>query len=83
MSIRRLLTPGQVESIPFERTRMVSRRLERGSRLLVLLDVNKNAFAEINYGTGKDVALEDINDAKLPLEIEWQTDSFVNIPIRE
>jgi uncharacterized protein len=83
MSIRRLLTPGQVESIPFERTRMVSRRLERGSRLLVLLDVNKNAFAEINYGTGKDVALEDINDAKLPFEIEWQTDSFVNIPIRK
>ena len=61
----------------------LSRRLEKGSRLLVTLDVDKNAFAEINYGTGKDVSLEDVNDAKVPLEIKWQTDSFVNIPIRE
>ncbi len=83
MSARHLLKPGQVESIVFDRTRMVSRRLEKGSRLLVTLDVDKNAFAEVNYGTGKDVSLEDINDGKVPLEIKWQTDSFVNIPIRE
>jgi len=81
MSARHLLTSGHVESIPFDRTRMVSRRLEKGSRLLVLLDVNKNAFAEINYGTGKDVSLEDISDAKQPLEVKWLTDSFVKIPI--
>jgi hypothetical protein len=27
-----------------------------GSRLLVLLDVNKNSIAPVNYGTGHDVS---------------------------
>lgn len=81
MSIRKLLTPGKVESIPFDRTRMVSRRLGKGSRLLVTLNINKHPFAQINYGTGKDVSDEDINDAKTPLEIKWRNDSYVRIPI--
>jgi hypothetical protein len=81
MAVRRLLTPGKVESIPFHKTRMVSRRLGKGSRLLVTLNVNKNAFAQINYGTGKDVSDEDIDDAKVPLRIKWHNDSYVKIPI--
>jgi putative CocE/NonD family hydrolase len=81
MSVRRLLTPGQVETIPFEKTRMVSRKLARGSRLLVTLNVNKNRFAQINYGTGKDVSDEDLSDAKVPLQVEWLNDSFVRIPV--
>lgn len=81
MSVRHLLTPGKVESIPFDKTRMVSRRLEKGSRLLVTLNVNKNPFAQINYGTGKDVSDEDITDAKTPLKIQWRNDSYVKIPI--
>jgi len=81
MTVRRLLTPGQVESIPFDKTRMVSRRLSSGSRLLVTLNVNKNAFAQINYGTGKDVSDEDIGDAMPPLQVKWQTGSYVKIPI--
>ena len=64
MSVRKLLTPGKVESIPFVKTRMVSRLLSKGSRLLVTLNVSKNPYAQINYGTGKDVSDEDINDAK-------------------
>jgi putative CocE/NonD family hydrolase len=81
MSVRRLLTPGKVESIPFDKTRMVSRRLSKGSRLLVTLNVNKNPYAQINYGTGKDVSDEDITDAKVPLQIKWHNDSYVRIPI--
>jgi putative CocE/NonD family hydrolase len=81
MSVRRLLTPGAVESIPFERTRMVSRQLSKGSRLLVTLNVNKSQFCQINYGTGKDVSDEDINDAKTPLQVKWLNDSYVKIPI--
>ena len=81
MSVRRLLTPGKVESIPFDKTRMVSRRLGKGSRLLVTLNVNKNPSAQINYGTGKDVSDEDINDAKTALQIKWRNDSYVKIPI--
>ncbi|HKQ77976.1 MAG TPA: CocE/NonD family hydrolase [Blastocatellia bacterium] len=81
MSVRKLLTPGKMESIPFDRTRMVSRRLSKGSRLLVTLNVNKNPYAQINYGTGKDVSDEDINDAKPPLQIKWHNDSYVKIPV--
>jgi len=81
MSVRHLLTPGKVESIPFERTRMVSRQLRKGSRLLVTLNVNKNPYAQINYGTGKDVSDESISDAKIPLQIKWYNDSYVKIPI--
>jgi putative CocE/NonD family hydrolase len=81
MSVRRLLTPGKMEAIPFEKTRMVSRRLSKGSRLLVVLNVNKNPFAQINYGTGKDVSDENITDAKTPLQIKWQNQSYVKVPI--
>lgn len=81
MSVRKLLTPGNVESIPFSKTRMVSRLLGKGSRLLVTLNVNKNSYAQINYGTSKDVSDEDIDDANTPLQIKWYNESFVKIPI--
>ena len=82
MSRRRLLTPGKTETIPFDGTRMTSRRLSKGSRLLVLLNVNKNRFAQLNYGTGKDVSDESIADAGgVPLRVLWRNDSYVRVPI--
>lgn len=81
MSRRSLLTPDKVELFPFERTRMVSRKLEKGSRLLVTLNVNKNSSAQVNYGTGKDVSDETIADSKVPLKIKWLNGSYVNIPV--
>jgi putative CocE/NonD family hydrolase len=81
MSHRRLLTPGKIETIPFTRTGIVSRQLSPGSRLLVLLTVNKNGNAQINYGTGKDVSDESIADAKTPLEVRWYCDSVVEVPV--
>ena len=81
MSKRVLLTPGKRTLIPFERTPLISRRMSIGSRLLVMLTVNKNAFAQINYGTGKDVSDESIADAKEPLQVRWYSDSYVRVPI--
>ncbi|MBQ4845053.1 CocE/NonD family hydrolase [Pseudoalteromonas sp. MMG005] len=81
MSKRSLLTPYKVTSIPFDKTRMVSRKLSKGSRLLVTLNINKNSFAQINYGTGKDVSDENISDAKEPLQIKWHNNSSINVPI--
>jgi putative CocE/NonD family hydrolase len=81
MSVRTLLTPGKAESISFEKTRMVCRRLSRGSRLLVTLNINKNRNAQINYGTGKDVSDEDFKDAKEPLHVRWYNQSWVKVPI--
>ena len=81
MSTRKLLRPGIKETIHFDRTRMVSRQIGKGSRLLVVLNINKNSFAQVNYGTGKDVSDETIKDAKEPLKIKWHTDSFIKIPV--
>jgi len=81
MSKRILLRPGAIESIPFTRTRMVSRQLSKGSRLMVVLNIDKNSFAQVNYGTGKDVSKETIADAGKPLKIQWCNDSFVSVPL--
>lgn len=60
---------------------MTSRQLSKGSRLLVKLNVNKHAYAQINYGTGKDISIEDIFDAKVPLRIKWRNDGYVKIQV--
>ena len=83
MSVRHFLQPGKIETIPFYRSRMVSRQLSKGSRLLVILDINKNSFAQVNYGTGKDVSTENISDGKIPLRIKWYNDSFISVPIKQ
>ena len=78
---RQLLRPGAVESIPFAETRMISRVLGVGSRLVVVVNVNTSAQSPINYGTGKDVNAESIADAGVPLKIEWRGSSKVKVPI--
>ncbi|MFH7012648.1 CocE/NonD family hydrolase [Flavobacterium sp. FlaQc-52] len=78
---RNLLKPNRIASIPFSNTHLVSKQLSKGSRLVVVLNVNKNPFSELNYGTGKTVTEETIKDAKVPLKVKWYTDSFVKIPI--
>lgn len=78
--VRRLLVPGRAARIPFTTT-VVARLLDPGSRLLVLLDVNKNQFAQVNYGTGKDVSDESVADAGEPLRVSWHADSFITVPL--
>jgi uncharacterized protein len=80
MSKRALLKPGKRTVIPFERTPLISRRMSAGSRLLMLLTVNKNSFAQVNYGTGKDVSDESIADAAVPLQVRWYSDSHIVVP---
>ncbi len=78
---RKLLIPGQIEQIPFSNTHLISKQLNKGSRLLVHINVNKNPFSELNYGTGKRVSDETIKDAGESLEVKWYNDSSVTIPI--
>ena len=78
---RQLLTPGKKETIAFENTHLISKQLQKGSRLVVVLNVNKNSFSELNYGSGKPVTAETIADAKDPLIIHWFNDSFVEVPV--
>lgn len=78
---RQLLEPGVKERISFSNTHLVSKKLTIGSRLLVYVNVNKNPFSELNYGTGKNVSKESIQDADEPLEVKWYNDSYIEIPI--
>ncbi|UZT96935.1 CocE/NonD family hydrolase [Chryseobacterium fluminis] len=82
-SKRQLLIPDKIETIPVSDTYFVSKKIEKGSKLMVILGVNKSPIEQINYGTGKDVSLETIADAKEPLEIKWYNDSYIEIPVKE
>lgn len=77
---RHLLTPGKQEHVKFE-TSMVSRQMQPGSRLLVLVDAIKSPSAQVNYGTGKDVSDESVKDAGDPLKIEIRSGSFFEVPL--
>ncbi len=78
---RQLLTPNQIETVPIPAIRMTSKKLRKGSRLVLVLNVNKHPHEQINYGTGKDVSSETIADAKEPLEVKWFNDSYIKIPV--
>lgn len=82
MSQRRLLRPGALSTVRFERTRMVARELQAGSRLVLQVNVNKNSGAQLNMGTGKDVSDESSTDAGTPLRIEWNSGSFIQLPLQ-
>lgn len=80
-SKRQLLTPGQRQQIDFCSERLVSRKLQPGSRLVIVLQVIKQPDQQINYGTGRDVSDETIADAGKPLEIHWYGNSYIDIPV--
>jgi hypothetical protein len=77
---RRLLMAGVRQQLPFQSDRMVGRQLQAGSRLVLVIGVNKRADQQINYGAGNDVSAESIEDAGAPLRIRWHQGSFIEIP---
>jgi putative CocE/NonD family hydrolase len=79
---RRLLKAGERQNLSFKSERISSRRLQAGSRLVMVLGINKRPDREIDYGTGKDVSEESIADAKTPLKIRWYGDSYIELPVR-
>jgi uncharacterized protein len=80
-SNRHLLTPGKRQRLDFQSIRLMSRQLQAGSRVVLVLSVIKEKGRQINYGTGKDVSGETIADAKEPLQIKWFSDSYVDLPV--
>lgn len=78
---RNLLTPNQKKPISFNNSKLISKKLEKGSRIVIVVNVNKNNNAQINYGIGKDVNIESIKDAKIPLKIIFSGRSSISLPI--
>ena len=78
---RRLLHPNERQKLAFTSERIMSRTLVEGSRLVVVLAINKRPDREINYGTGKDVREETIADGAVPLTVRWYGDTYIDLPI--
>jgi putative CocE/NonD family hydrolase len=80
-SHRRLLKAGLRQQVPFQGGQVASRRLQAGSRIVVVIGVNKRPDREVNYGTGKDVSIESKRDGRKPLKIRWYGGSYLELPI--
>ncbi len=78
---RNLLEPGKPVEINCRNSYYTSAKLHKGSRIVALVGINKNAYWQVNYGSGKDVSDETLStDGKIPLEIEWMNSSRIVIP---
>jgi len=79
---RQLLKAGERQQLAFSSARMISRQLEQGSRLVMILRISKRPDREINYGTGGDVSDESLADGKVPLKVRWFNDSYIEVPVQ-
>ena len=80
---RHLLKSGERQQLAFTSERLTSRRLQAGSRLVMVLGINKRPDREINYGSGEDVSAESIANAGSALIIRWYGDSYLDIPVHK
>ena len=80
---RHTLKAGERQQLTFKIERLTSRKLQVGSRLVVVLGVNKRPDQEINYGGGGDVEGESLAEAgsKVPVKIRWWNDSYIEMPV--
>jgi len=79
--IRELLIPNKETTITFDNSRIISKKISKGSQIIAIINGNKNPYAQINYGTGKDVSTESIKDANGPLLLKIGSNSKINIPV--
>ena len=76
---RRLLRAGERQSLAFTAERVTARKLAAGSRLVLLIGINKRPDRQINFGSGKDVNSESIADVEEPVRVRWHARSHVEI----
>ncbi|MDN6885518.1 CocE/NonD family hydrolase [Variovorax sp. CAN2819] len=80
---RRLLRAGERQLLPFTVERVTACRLAAGSRLVLVVGINRRPDRQIDYGSGKDVNSETVADAKWPLRVRWHARSYVEIQTGE
>jgi predicted acyl esterase len=80
---RHLLKAGERQELTFKSERLTSRLLQKGSRLVFVIGINKRPDREINYGSGNDVSEESVADGRIPLKIRWYNGSYIEIPVRD
>jgi len=80
---RSLLRAGERQPLALKIDRLTSRKLQAGSRLVLVLGVNKRPDEEINYGSGEDVSTESLEgeESKVPVKIRWYSDSYIEMGV--
>ena len=76
---RRLLRAGMRQMLAFSTERVTARKLAAGSRIVLVVGINKRPDRQVNYGSGKDVNSETIADARRPLRVRWHAHSHIEI----
>ncbi|MFY8351063.1 CocE/NonD family hydrolase [Pseudoalteromonas sp. SSM20] len=82
MGERRLLMPNKKRRVPIVNARFTSKLIKKGSKIVLVLNVNKNTDAQVNLGTGKPVNHESIADAGEPMNLKWYLSSEINLPLK-
>jgi putative CocE/NonD family hydrolase len=80
---RHLLKAGMRQLLPFHAERVTARTLQSGSRLVLVLGINKRPDEQINYGGDTDVSDGTIEDGRTPMTIRWYGSSYVELPIHQ
>jgi hypothetical protein len=83
-SRRQLLRSGERQQLTFQVERLISRRVQAGSRIVVAIGVSKSPELQINYGSGDDVSAESLEDnGEPPLSIRWYNSSYIDLPVQQ
>jgi putative CocE/NonD family hydrolase len=81
LSHRHLLHAGIEQQLDVTVQRVLGRRLQVGSRLVITIGVIKRPDRQVNYGTGGDVSTETLDDGKIPLRIRWGGGTYFDLPV--
>ncbi|MBB3181294.1 CocE/NonD family hydrolase [Variovorax sp. Sphag1AA] len=76
---RRLLRAGMRQSMAFTAERVTACKLAAGSRIVLVIGLNRRPDRQINYGSGKDVNSETIADARWPVRVRWHAHSYIEM----
>jgi putative CocE/NonD family hydrolase len=80
---RHLLKAGGRQTLAFHAERLTSRKLSPGSRLVLVVGINKRPDQQVNYGTDADVSDGTVADADTPVQIRWYSTSYLELPVRQ
>ena len=80
---RHLLQAEMPQRLVVKDSRVIGRKLTKGSRIVVTLGVVKQPDRQLNMGSGKEPSTESIEDAGSPLEIRWNSSSCLEFGVHE
>jgi predicted acyl esterase len=78
---RHLLRAGEQQQLDVTVQRVLGRRIQAGSRLVIAIGIVKRPDRQINYGTGGDVSTESLSDAQIPVRIRWGAGTYFDLPV--